>query len=178
MRWLLILILLLGLNVRAQEDFFKHSVGGGLVGYQIESPFPFFHYHYFLNEKLALRSGVIYSPTGPYKHEGLLNIGIQRHLSMFKDKLRFFYGADLGFMYREWRNSGYYEIQSNLGIGPVLGLEYLINNRISISTEIACIVGRYQYRTNLEHPWKQDKVEWWDYWNLHRNLGIAVNFYF
>jgi hypothetical protein len=91
------------------------------------------NYRYHLNEKTALRAGLNLDISNG-ESEGTypdIRVGVQKNKRSKSWVL--YYGADLSYSY--FKSNAVPNTTSRWGLSPLLGVQYFLNQRISLSTE-------------------------------------------
>jgi hypothetical protein len=124
----------LGIDVANALTFIKRNTQSYLLNYR-----------YNHNDKLGLRAGLNLD-VGDGNSEGIypdVRVGIQKNRR--EGHWNIYFGSDISFSY--FKSNAVSTRTTRWGVSPMLGVQYLIHRRLSLSTEASLNFNFYKIRT-------------------------------
>jgi hypothetical protein len=162
------------------SDLTKHQIGIGISKF-VNSAFPSdknaysINYRYQLNEKISLRSGVIYEKDD--SESGFIDIGLKlgvdKKLKSF-EKWYFYYGIDLMSNFTNYKNID--KDQYMLGAISFIGIQFNISKNFSFSVEPGIYL---RHNITVDNAtFANDKKTSWTESGLGKLGYVNLNFHF
>lgn len=156
-----------------KDSLLKHEIGIDITNtlsfLKKNSQSYLLNYRYHFSKKSALRAGLNLDisnddASGIYPS---VKLGYQRN--QYLEKWNFYYGADLTYSY--YKSTAIAVVTQRYGIGPLIGVQYHLSKRISLSTEAS--INYYQFTVRDKNSFDPEDNR--NYWQLSiGSVGMFV----